>query len=352
MAGYGLYANTSDSAPNDYEKSHFEENYMVNALKTFDKMYKPVHGYLAVTICVFGITANILNITVLTRKGMISFVHIFLTGLAISDGITMALYCPFLVQMYLMHGTTKSPDRNTEGAVRYQVVFAVISTIVHSISIWLTVTLAVFRYLFIRFPRIGLKYGNTKSALAAEGIVVIMVTIICIPNSILYQMKNTHVPLNETSNDTSASIWSITKRNDVILEKVNYWMHAIFTRLLPSCLLMIFSVFLIITMRQADKRRNNMTLNNTFALRSRRTTKMLLAVVLLSVIAETPHGVLLLLSGLIPDFFANVYVPLGDMIDILTLINDGVNFVLYCTMSKQFRKKFLSLFCRCANRHS
>jgi len=39
-----------------------------------------------------------------------------------------------------------------------------------------------------------------------------------------------------------------------------------------------------------------------------------------------------------------VYVPLGDLMDILALINNGINFILYCTMSKQFRDQFTSLF--------
>lgn len=35
---------------------------------------------------------------------------------------------------------------------------------------------------------------------------------------------------------------------------------------------------------------------------------------------------------------------LGDLLDILALINNGINFLLYCTMSKQFRDRFAHLF--------
>lgn len=34
----------------------------------------------------------------------------------------------------------------------------------------------------------------------------------------------------------------------------------------------------------------------------------------------------------------------GDLIDILALINSGINFILYCSMSRQFRKTFIVLF--------
>lgn len=39
-----------------------------------------------------------------------------------------------------------------------------------------------------------------------------------------------------------------------------------------------------------------------------------------------------------------VYANKGDLIDILALINSGINFILYCSMSRQFRKTFIVLF--------
>ena len=48
-------------------------------LAEFNDWYKDVHGYLAATVCVFGIIANILNIVVLTRKNMISATNCILT---------------------------------------------------------------------------------------------------------------------------------------------------------------------------------------------------------------------------------------------------------------------------------
>lgn len=79
---------------------------------------------------------------------------------------------------------------------------------------------------------------------------------------------------------------------------------------------------------------------------SDRTTKMLLAILLLFLITEFPSGILTLLSGIIGEsFFQNVYQPLGEIIDILALINSGINFILYCAMSRLFRKTFTKVFC-------
>ena len=37
-------------------------------LHVFQYRFEPIHGYLSLVVCVFGIIANILNIVVLTRS--------------------------------------------------------------------------------------------------------------------------------------------------------------------------------------------------------------------------------------------------------------------------------------------
>lgn len=71
---------------------------------------------------------------------------------------------------------------------------------------------------------------------------------------------------------------------------------------------------------------------------------MLLFVVILFLVTEFPQGIANLFNGVLDGFFDEIYVSLGDLLDILALINNGVNFVLYCAMSKQFRDTFVQLF--------
>ena len=335
------------------------------ALQTFEERYKPIHGYLAAIVCVFGVIANILNIIVLTRKNMISSTNIILTGLAISDGLTMAFYFPYALQMYVIHGIKESPERDTEGAAKFQLCYAILSVCVHSISIWLTVTLAVFRYVFIRFPRRGARYCNVQRTKTAVIAVSVAVIIVCIPNSIMYELKSDSAANLGFPNTSNASMWWVdVKTNttaEIVLQKFNFWVQAILVKLLPCFLLTIFSFLLVRTMQGAEKRRKKLLNKNSVtdgetqpigssgkrSKRSIRTTRMLLTVVILFLITETPQGVMSLLMGLIEGFFHNVYTPLGDLMDILALINNGINFVLYCTMSKQFRDTFFSVFCQC-----
>lgn len=338
-------------------------------LKQFEYFYKPIHGYLAACVCVFGVLANILNIVVLTRKNMLTSTNVILTGLAISDGLTMALYFPWALAMYVINGVEIQPARDTYQLAQFQMAYAVMSVIVHSVSIWLTVTLAVFRYVFIRFPRRGVRLCNIERAKIACVIVVVAVLFVCLPNSLTYEIVGEWY--NITLKDgtfVNGTVYWVDIKNTTSFEKIfknlNFWIQAIFIKLLPCFMLTVFSLLLLKTMRDADRRRklllNKVPLSDgeSGALssgsntgkklkkssRSNRTTRMLLTVVFLFILTNTPQGILSVLSGLIDKFFHNVYTPLGDLLDIMTLLNNGVNFVLYCTMSKQFRETFIKIF--------
>lgn len=79
--------------------------------------------------------------------------------------------------------------------------------------------------------------------------------------------------------------------------------------------------------------------------RTDRTTKMLVAVLLLFLITEIPQGILGLLSGILGKaFFVQCYHLFGELMDILALLNGAINFILYCSMSRQFRTTFGHLF--------
>jgi len=115
-------------------------------LLLFHNWYKTLHGHFATFVCVFGIVANVLNIIVLTRKNMISPTNCLLTGLAVSDGLTMAAYLPFALRFYVLYGTEFNPETSTLAAARFTLFYACFSVVVHTVSIWITVLLAVFRY--------------------------------------------------------------------------------------------------------------------------------------------------------------------------------------------------------------
>ena len=60
------------------------------------------------------------------------------------------------------------------------------------------------------------------------------------------------------------------------------------------------------------------------------------------------QGILGLLSAVYGmQFYRECYNPLGDIMDMLALVNCSTNFLLYCFMSTQFRKTL----CKMLNRN-
>jgi hypothetical protein len=330
-------------------------------LAAFNTFYKPYHGYIATVVCVFGIIANILNIVVLTRKNMISATNCILTGLAVSDGLTMVAYLPFALRFYCLYGTEVSPERNTLGAIRFMLFYACFSVVVHTVSIWLTVTLTVFRYIFIKHPRSGTVMCTLQRAKIAVFLNYVVTLIVCIPNFVTITVQGS--PMEE-NNNSSHYLWFVQYKLDTDLDnfvyKFNFWIQAILVKLVPCVGLTILSILLVKTMKDVERRHRNLqTKKNKCSdkessrdRKMNRTTRMLLVVVFLFLITEFPQGILNLLSGLLGHFVEEVYWPLGDLVDILALINNGVNFILYCAMSKQFRDTFIAVFLgSCCNKN-
>lgn len=110
--------------------------------------YKLYHVYIALIVCLFGILSNILNIIVLTQKEMMrNSINKILTGLALADMFVMIDYIPFAIYIYLLLPRYKI---FTYGWAVYIFFHMHFTQIFHTISIALTITLAVWRYIALR----------------------------------------------------------------------------------------------------------------------------------------------------------------------------------------------------------
>lgn len=138
------------------------------------------------------------------------------------------------------------------------------------------------------------------------------------------------------------------------LYQINFWVHGVVIKLLPCFILTVISIWLIREVYSANQHQKKIRVYNACPTsnkmmkrqykadkRTDRTTKMLVAVLLLFLATELPQGILGLLSGLLGRcFFKRCYDLFGELMDALALLNGAINFVLYCSMSRQFRMTF------------
>lgn len=134
-----------------------------------------------------------------------------------------------------------------------------------------------------------------------------------------------------------------------------------FIKLLPCIILTIISCWLIRTLFKAKKRKQVLRGYDSYPLttngkdmkrkvskaerRADRTTKMLIAVLLLFLLTEFPQGIFAFFIGLKgKDLFLICYQQYGEVMDIMALLNGSINFILYCCMNRMFRATFGQLF--------
>lgn len=117
-------------------------------VRRFAASYRSYHGYVALLVCGFGTLANLLNVAVLTHKELRRApINRILTGLAAADVLVMLEYVPFAIYEYIV-----LPERRLfpYGWAVFVLFHMHFSQLLHTISIALTLTLAVWRYIAVR----------------------------------------------------------------------------------------------------------------------------------------------------------------------------------------------------------
>ncbi|XP_030763317.1 FMRFamide receptor-like [Sitophilus oryzae] len=360
---------SSLSPKNDSSDSVSESWFCGSTLQSWATVYAKVyHCHCAIAVCLFGIITNSFNIIVLTRKDMASApINRILTALAWADMLLMMEYIPFVYYYNVL--TEENKEFPFYGAV-FIMIHNHFSQIMHTTSICLTLALAIWRYLAIGHMEKNHILCSHKRCTRAIIACFILPVFLCLPQYPTLQIKSIvitedgidytlyHVQLS----DLVAPAKNITDANqDQTLLKVNFWYFAIFLKLLPCLILIVISLWLIRAVIKAKKGRqvlksqdNNFLItpqrdhgkkSTKYERRADRTTKMLVAILVLFSLVEMPQGLFALVIGLKgKGLFMNCYQHYGEIMDIMALMSGSINFLLYCCMNRMFRITFGQLF--------
>lgn len=341
--------------------------------------YHSIHGYLSLSVCILGCIANVANVVVLTRREIRSPTNAILTGLAIADFLVMIDYIPYSWFDYILPNMNYTRKTLFSYSTAWFIMFhSIFAQICHTISIWLTVTLAVWRYIAVAYPHRNRIWCNMRTTLITITSAYIVCPFAAIPLYLAYGIQASNQILDSngqiykanisTSNNISGNIASVSSSSNngvlqlastsslpagyknITVYKVQYsdiainnptlitfnlWMYSILIKLIPCFALTILSLRLIGALLEAKRRRKQLmnangmqTLVNGKAVEGQpnrrntkslekekqtdRTTRMLLAVLLLFLITEFPQGILGLLSAVLgPNFYSQCYLKLG-----------------------------------------
>lgn len=344
----------------------------------FHFRYHAIHGYLSLSVCILGCIANVVNVIVLTRREIRSPTNAILTGLAVADFLVMIDYIPYSWFDFILPNMNYTRRTLFSYSTAWFIMFhSIFAQICHTISIWLTVTLAVWRYIAVAYPHRNRIWCNMRTTLITIASAYIVCPFAAIPlylataiqasteildiNGQIIKMNNSNSnsAYNQTSNSISARLTSLPAgfknvtvykvyysdiaKNNPELITFNLWMYSILIKLIPCFALTILSLRLIGALLDTKRRRKQLmnsngmqTLVNGKAVEGQtnrrntkslekekqtdRTTRMLLAVLLLFLITEFPQGILGLLSVLLGNnFYLQCYLKLGKYIKLILI---------------------------------
>ncbi|XP_031636899.1 sex peptide receptor-like [Contarinia nasturtii] len=342
--------------------------YCGQGLDDFHTRYHSIHGYLSLTVCILGCIMNVVNVVVLTRREIRSPTNAILTGLAVADFLVMIDYIPYSWFDYILPNMNYTRKTLFSYSTAWFIMFhSIFAQICHTISIWLTVTLAVWRYIAVAYPHRNRIWCNMRTTLITIASAYIVCPFAAIPLYLVTAIQSSIEILDNngqiykgnssSSNISNASIsllpvgfknvtvykvqFSDIARNNPSLITFNLWMYSILIKLIPCFALTILSLRLIGALLEAKRRRKQLMNSNGMQMLSNgkaidgggagsgqqtnrrntkslekekqtdRTTRMLLAVLLLFLITEFPQGILGLLSVILgPAFYLQCYLKL------------------------------------------
>lgn len=229
----------------------------------------------------------------------------------------MGIYIPYALD-YGFDMNTKY-ERMTYSYACYVFVHATLTQTAHTVSICLTLMLALWRYIAVCHP-------NKKSLFMKQTFLVITASyiispIVSIPIYLSLKIKEFNIIVNSTMhediNKTIYKVWPTELAANH--PNVYLWVYSVIIKLLPCIALTFLSLQLIRALYEAKKRKAKLKGNISIKLMTKkkqadRTTKMLIAVLLLFLITEFPQGIMGLFSALLHEhFYIYCYQKLGKI---------------------------------------
>ena len=321
-----------------------------------------INDYALVIVCVFGIIGNILNLIVLTRKQlqctmdrMEKSAHLGLLALAISD----MCFCTLALMVAFLPSKLTFTNRDFIGIVYYKIYHQPLLNIFLITSTWLTVIMALGRYVAICHPLHARGFINLNGTRAAIICVFIGSVLVNLP-----QFWYSYVAKGDCSTDgppgcacrfySKASNSLRSNYTFVLGYNICYSIIGIF---IPLIILTYCNVCLIKALRQSFKMQQMYRANQPKD-SGQRITPTLITIIILFTILVSPSELLKFFENFItksksdsPKFL--MYQNATEITNFMMVINFAINFVLYCVINVQFRRTVRDIVCcKCASRKS
>lgn len=342
------------------------------------------YRYVNLTICLFGIVCNLLNLCVLFQRRLKQSPYTYLTGLAFADISTLI----FMLPLSIVRGDF----------LRHQKFFSILALLQYryniplanyfgQISIMIILALTIERYLFTTYPLKTRTFCQPKYA----RIVVILIIVLCIPINLprffIHESEVIVEPFG-SFNSSLCHTWPflIAQTGQCLCLKsktrefFRSYRHPYFismfvlNQISPFFILLYLNFKLINRVqnsnhwtRNESEDQNGAELRRSTHQQSRRLrdenrlTKTLVSIVLVFLVCNTftivsYPGFLEKLRRYFPNYSEHCSKLQTLITNIMLLLNYSINFFFYCAFNRKFRDCFKLTFLNCRisrrlNRH-
>lgn len=313
--------------------------------------YREIHGYISTIVCSIGVMLNIVNYLAWTRQSA-SVSDTLLASLGVTDGLALLSYLIFNVYFYHVSGPYVSVY-HSEAGMKMVIICFHAYIIFHMLSNFLTVALAVIRYFHVcrRCAKTEICKMKITRFIMVSG--VISVLLATLPFYFYYEVYDL---ADQSTNKTG--FW-IRKSNFADNHVHEYqvpilWVYGVVFKILPCALMIALSGYMVKSIREAKRKKDQMTTSSDISTTKKssveynKTTLMLIIIVMIYVLSEIPIAISAFISGLQRAeshfFYFLLFSSVGEVMDLITILNATSNFFIYFTMCKKYRQNIKLLF--------
>uniref|UniRef100_H3BD37 G protein-coupled receptor 142 n=1 Tax=Latimeria chalumnae TaxID=7897 RepID=H3BD37_LATCH len=262
--------------------------------------------YYSILLCL-GLPVNLLTAIVLYRLvvKVKKSSYCYLLALTSSDILTQffIIFVGFILETAIFHRQVPNTLIHTVSILEFAANHA---------SIWIAVLLTIDRYVALCHPLIYRMVSypeRTRKIIAAVFILALI----------------TGIPFYWWSD-----VWRAT-HPPTTLDKILIWMHCFIIYFIPCTIFLIVNSMIIYKLKQKKESTGR-------PLRSGKTTAILLAITTVFAILWAPRTIVIIYHAYVSSVNKDWQVHLAfDLANMLALLNTGINFFLYCFVSKRFR---------------
>jgi hypothetical protein len=335
------------------------------------------YRYVILTICIFGIVCNILNLCVLLQRRLKESPYTYLTGLAIADMLTLISISPFTIVRgdYIRH------ENMFFTLTRFESQFYMpLANYFGQVSIMITLALTIERYLFTTYPLRTRSFCKPRYARITIVFILLICAFLSFPRFLIETVQKVVGPEGSFNSSTCSThpfivqysstntshigqcfcVVNYPRKRFVPYRDAYYITMFIFNQILPVIILFFLNFKLIRRVQSSNRytlgelvaRQHNHIpssaspmMHPTKQKRLRdeyRLTKTLVAVVVVFLVCNTftiityPNLIRRITHKKYPNYFYTGFRIQKLITNIMLLLNYSINFFFYCAFNQKF----------------